>query len=95
MTAETGLVGLGIFLGFLISVFIKLFGKYLKNEVHSRNLMGTAISLFAAMQVYGMINYSLRRNNGLLVWMLFGLFIILPKILDEKEPINAGKSESE
>lgn len=80
---ETGLLGLGAFLAFLIALTRQLFQAMQQTKVKTtrRFVVAGFFGMFVAFLVFGMSNLSIRYRTGMLIWVCFGLMTLLPMIL--------------
>jgi len=86
MGAEVGLLGLGIFVWFLVMLFRSGWQIYKRSE--SEFLKITALSLIAcvvAFLINGLTETSLYNQIGVSFWFIVGLLLCLNKFLENKE----------
>lgn len=86
MGGEVGLLGLGIFLWFLVMLFRSGWQVYKKSESYFLKI--TALSLLAcviAFLINGLTETSLYNQIGVVFWFVVGLLLCLNKFLENKE----------
>jgi len=86
MGAEVGLLGLGIFVWFLIMLFSSGWHSYLRSE--SGFIKITALSLIAciiAFLINGLTETSLYNQIGVVFWFMAGLLLCLNNFTEDKE----------
>jgi len=96
MGVETGLVGLVLFLALNALLVMQLVRAWLDTQpqTNRRFVVAGFFGLFASITVFGLSNYSLRYNVGMLIWICLALITLLPLVaraIPEKvaEPVRA------